>query len=73
MVGFRGEKLMKRPKDVTLKDQGNAVTKAKISSNKKEIDALAEEYGNRLLGRKEESTSIPAISGGRPESNRRKF
>lgn len=64
---------MKRQKDVTLKDERSVVIDARLASIRRERDALVETYGDGLLGNKKKSNSIPAISGGRPESNRRKF
>ena len=64
---------MTRRKVEELKDKERLVIQQSISSNKKKIDALVEAYGNKLLGRQNDSTSVAAFSGGRPESNRRKF
>jgi hypothetical protein len=73
MIGFRGEKLMKQRKVQPLKDEGKAVVNATIDSYQGVIDRMIKRSGDRMLGKEKLSTSIPAVSGGRPESNRRKF
>jgi hypothetical protein len=75
MIGFCGEKLMPRRKDPTLKDEELSVIKGRRESIKEELDQLRDLLANKCLGANKpvESNSIRAISGGRPESNRRKF
>jgi hypothetical protein len=65
---------MKRAKIQTLRDEQRTVNAARQEEIRIALDAAVEEYGNRMLGKKkQESDSIKALSGGRPESNRRKF
>ena len=66
---------MKRRKDRTLKDEGRAVIDSELESLKRALSARYESHADRLLGvsKPVESNSLPTISGGRPESNRRKF
>jgi hypothetical protein len=57
-----------------LKDEQRKVYKDEIAAIRKELDKRYERMGDRVLGRQEkDSTSVKASSGGRPESNRRKF
>ena len=64
---------MKRRKISALKDERGAVYKSQIESNQRKIDAIVEKLERLVLEKEKESDSISAISGGRPESNRRKF
>jgi hypothetical protein len=73
MIGFAWKKPMKRRKDPTLKDERRAVYEAKLRSLREELHARDETAANRILGKKEWSNSVQAVSGGRPESNRSKF
>jgi hypothetical protein len=63
---------MKHRKVKPLRDEGRAVIEAEIESNRKLIERYTEEYENMEFGR-EESSSVPTVSGGRPESKRSKF
>jgi hypothetical protein len=62
-------------KDPTLKDEELSVRKGRRESIKKELDQLRDLLANKYLGANKpvESKSIKTISGGRPESKRRKF
>jgi hypothetical protein len=66
---------MKRPKDRTLKDERRAVIDSELESLKKALSARYESQADRLLSVRKpvESNSLATVSGGRPESNRRKF
>ncbi len=64
---------MKQRKVQPLKDEGKAVVNAAIDSFQSDVDRMIKRSGDMMLGKERPSTSIPAVSGGRPESNRRKF
>jgi len=66
---------MKRRKNLTLKDEVRTVYEDKLASLRKELSARYESMADQILKkkRKEISTSVPAVSGGRAESHRRKF
>jgi hypothetical protein len=70
-----GEKLMKKRKEVPLKDEWTQVYNGELDALKNELSQRYETMSDKILKkkRKEFSTSVPAMSGGRPESNRRKF
>ena len=63
---------MKPKKKPALKDEERMVLREKGTSITKLLDAAVEELENRLIG-KGRSSSVKALSGGRPESNRSKF
>jgi hypothetical protein len=67
--------LMRRQKDPALKDLERAVMDGELQLLKLQLSALLESRADRVLGirKKAESSSLPTVSGGRPESNRRKF
>jgi hypothetical protein len=64
---------MKQRKVQPLKDEGEAVVNATIDSFQRDLDRMIKRSGDRMLGKEKLSTSVPAVSAGRPESNRRKF
>jgi len=66
---------MRRRKVPTLKDEGRPLIESTLQSLKRELAARYEAQADRLMGinKPVESNSLPTISGGRPESNRRKF
>jgi hypothetical protein len=65
---------MKKRINQELKDECRSVIKDQLESLKKELSERIERGADRLVGKmKDWSVSVPAISGGRPESNRRKF
>jgi len=55
-----------------LRDEEKQVFKEQRSSNLKLRDEAVKLYDEKILG-KDDSISIKTLSGGRPESNRRKF
>ena len=72
-IGSR-RKSMKRQKDPTLKDESRVIIESELASARKELSDMIERNADRLIGKKKKwSVSVPAISGGRPESNRKKF
>lgn len=66
---------MQRRKDPTLEDRVLELIDSRLEANKRELARAYDLLGDKLLDNKKriKSTSIPTISGGRPESNRRKF
>jgi hypothetical protein len=67
--------MRRQPKDRTLKDRETLVINNRIHDLKKELSRRYESDADRLLGygKPIDSDSPATISGGRPESNRRKF
>jgi hypothetical protein len=55
-----------------LKDEEKLVRLEERASILQKLDELIEAYEKRLLG-EDSSSSVKTVSGGRPESNRRKF
>ena len=65
---------MKQRTNQALKDEWRAVISSQLESAKKELSDRIERSADRLIGmKKEQSSSVPTLIGGRPESNRRKF
>jgi hypothetical protein len=64
--------VVKRKSRQPLQDDAKRVHREFKDSNSKLRDEIIAEFEKRLLG-EERSSSVNAISGGRPESNRRKF
>jgi TfoX/Sxy family transcriptional regulator of competence genes len=66
---------MRPSKNHTLKDMERSVIESALDSAKRELALRYDSVADKLLGTNKaaESDSIKAISGGRPESNRRKF
>jgi hypothetical protein len=56
----------------SLKDEEKLVQREERASIFEELDEWIEAYEKRLIG-EESSSSVKTVSGGRPESNRRKF
>jgi hypothetical protein len=75
MIGFFRGISMRRRQVLVLKDEEIPLLENTIQSLKRKLSALHESQADRLLGisKRDESNSFPAVSGGRPESNRRKF
>ena len=65
---------MKPIKEQTLKDRERQVIDNRIHSLRNELSRRYERDADKLLGyRKPVEVPLPTVSGGRPESNRRKF
>jgi len=64
--------IVKRKSRQPLRDDAKRVHRELKDSNSKLRDEAIEELEKRILG-EQCSSSVNAISGGRPESNRRKF
>jgi hypothetical protein len=64
---------MKRQKTRALKDERSAVVKFQLAEARELLYAIDARAADRLLGKEKPSNSVECISGGRPESNRRKF
>ncbi len=65
---------MRPRRDATLKDMERWLIESELAAAKRELALRYDSLADKLLGTTEaaESDSIKAISGGRPESNRRK-
>jgi hypothetical protein len=74
MIGFRRATPMKRRTE-NLKDNRRLVYDERIAELKTELSKRCERIANQILKKpkSELDNSVPVISGGRPESNRRKF
>ena len=65
---------MRPRKAPTLKDMERSLIERELDAAKRELALRYDSVADKLLGTtKAESDSIKAISGGRPETNRRKF
>ncbi len=65
-----------RPRKLpVLKDEERPLIENTLRSLKRELAALCDAQADRLLGdnKPHESNPLRTVSGGRPESNRRKF
>jgi hypothetical protein len=67
-----GEDLMRSRTNSLLKDEEKWIRLEGCDSILQKLDELIEAYEKRLLG-EDSSSSVKTVSGGRPESNRRKF
>lgn len=63
---------MRSKTNLLLKDEEKLVRLEERASILQKLDELIETYEKRLLG-EDSSSSVKTVSGGRPESNRRKF
>lgn len=63
---------MRSKTNLLLKDEEKLVRLEERASILQKLDELIEAYEKRLLG-EDSSSSVKTVSGGRPESNRRKF